>query len=426
MPTTLHADVLIFGGGIAGLWTLARLKRLGFSCVLVESHALGSGQTIASQGIIHGGLKYALDGQVGGAAAAIAAMPELWRDCLAGNATAPIDLRGVPILSEHYHYWTSQGVLSRLAGAGASRVMRTAVERLGPTDRPPLLRDAPAGIGGVDVYRVGEMVLDARLLVEKLAASGRGRILQASLATGHEPARTAGPVRLHCADGREVEVNAQAILLCAGVGNENLLGRFAIADAIQLRTQRRPLHMLMLRSAPGALYGHCVGTSSSPRLTITSGQIAGTEEHVWYIGGQIAESGNDRSADEQIAAAKREVAECMPWLALPAAARWATLRIDRAEGVPQGGSSPLLPGMRPDVPVVVTKGRTIAAWPTKLAFAPLLADEVVTLLNSMNVSPRADAALDSPLPASAAPPIAPHVWDREDILWNIAPSAQPA
>jgi len=426
MPTTLHADVLIFGGGIAGLWTLARLKRLGFSCVLVESHALGSGQTIASQGIIHGGLKYALDGQVGGAAAAIAAMPDLWRDCLTGNANAPIDLRGVPILSEHYHYWTSHGVLSRIAGAGASKVMRTPVERLSAADRPPLLRDAPAGMGGVDVYRVGEMVLDARLLVEKLADSGRGRILKASLATGYEPARTSGPVRLQCADGREVEVKAQAMLLCAGAGNETLLARFAIADAIELKTQRRPLHMLMVRGTPGPLFGHCVGTSSSPRLTITSGQMAGTNEHVWYIGGQIAETGNDRSPEEQIAAAKRELGECMPWLTLPATSRWATLRIDRAEGVPTGTGSSLLPGMRPDVPVVVAKGRTIAAWPTKLAFAPLLADEVVALLNSMNVSPHADAALDSPLPASAAPPIAPHVWDREDILWNNDPSAQPA
>ena len=60
----LHLDVLIFGGGAAGLWLLddpaskpgsySRGLAAGIRC------NLGEGQTISSQGIIHGGLKYAL------------------------------------------------------------------------------------------------------------------------------------------------------------------------------------------------------------------------------------------------------------------------------------------------------------------------------------------------------------------------------
>ena len=49
-------DILIFGGGIAGLWTLHRLRRAGFAACLLESSSLGSTQSIGSQGIIHGGL----------------------------------------------------------------------------------------------------------------------------------------------------------------------------------------------------------------------------------------------------------------------------------------------------------------------------------------------------------------------------------
>ena len=39
---------------------------------------------IASQGMIHGGVKYALSGAWGGGSDAISTMPDTWRDCLQG------------------------------------------------------------------------------------------------------------------------------------------------------------------------------------------------------------------------------------------------------------------------------------------------------------------------------------------------------
>ena len=57
-----RVDVLIFGGGGAGLWLLDELHRAGHRVMLAECDALGAGQTVASQGIIHGGLKYTLPG----------------------------------------------------------------------------------------------------------------------------------------------------------------------------------------------------------------------------------------------------------------------------------------------------------------------------------------------------------------------------
>jgi len=62
MPSPISTDVLIVGAGVAGLWLNARLRRQGFSTVLVESASLGGGQSVKSQGIIHGGAKYALHG----------------------------------------------------------------------------------------------------------------------------------------------------------------------------------------------------------------------------------------------------------------------------------------------------------------------------------------------------------------------------
>ncbi|HEY6200467.1 MAG TPA: FAD-dependent oxidoreductase, partial [Candidatus Binatia bacterium] len=55
----MRLDVLIFGGGAAGLWCLERFRSAGYHALLLESAALGCGQTIAAQGIIHGGGKYA-------------------------------------------------------------------------------------------------------------------------------------------------------------------------------------------------------------------------------------------------------------------------------------------------------------------------------------------------------------------------------
>ena len=55
--STVTTDIVIFGGGIAGLWLLNRLQQQGLDVILLESAGLGGGQSLASQGIIHGGLK---------------------------------------------------------------------------------------------------------------------------------------------------------------------------------------------------------------------------------------------------------------------------------------------------------------------------------------------------------------------------------
>ena len=64
MTPSYSTDIVIFGGGIAGLWLLDRLRIQGYQVILLESSSLGGGQTYASQGIIHGGLKYALGGSI--------------------------------------------------------------------------------------------------------------------------------------------------------------------------------------------------------------------------------------------------------------------------------------------------------------------------------------------------------------------------
>lgn len=408
MRRTIDIDVLVYGGGVAGLWTLARLQREGYSCVLLEAHALGAGQTIASQGIIHGGIKYALTGEAGAASKAIAAMPEVWRQCLAG--AGELDLLRVRVLSEKQHLWTTPGIGSRIAGVAASKVIRTAVRSV-PRDS----RDAPFDRAprGVDVYEVEEPVLDPRSVVSALAECAGAPILVTDLGAHGLGSRGVGLLIENGQVRDRVEFHAKRCVLAAGAGNAGLVSAFGYTsigdEPPYARPQKRPLHMIMVRGNLPMIYGHCVGMSDKPRVTITS-QSDPQGRTVWYVGGTIAETGVGHAREAQIHAAQRAIAECVPWVSLEGT-QWSSLMIDRAEGT-FGDSG----DQRPDGPFVFATDDIILTWPTKLAFAPLLAERVLECLRNQDVRPTPVDLSDLaswPRPAIAALP-----WEKEGVEWT--------
>jgi glycerol-3-phosphate dehydrogenase len=85
MKKTVETDIAIIGGGIAGLWLLNRLRQEGYSVILLESVTLGGGQTNKAQGILHEGVKYALQGTLSPSSNAITHMPTIWKQCLEGR-----------------------------------------------------------------------------------------------------------------------------------------------------------------------------------------------------------------------------------------------------------------------------------------------------------------------------------------------------
>ena len=105
MKSYYSCDIVLFGGGIAGLWLLHRLRQTGYNAVLLEASKLGSEQTFLSQGIIHGGLKYSLSGSLSNAENNIARMPERWRACFRGQGE--IDLSDSLISSARYYMWSN-------------------------------------------------------------------------------------------------------------------------------------------------------------------------------------------------------------------------------------------------------------------------------------------------------------------------------
>jgi glycine/D-amino acid oxidase-like deaminating enzyme len=383
-----HLDIAIFGAGIAGLWTLAHLRQAGYRVALFERHALGGVQSIASQGIIHGGTKYALTGRLTGSAMAIGEMPGIWRAALAGRGE--IDLRGVHVLSPHQYLWTTGSLASGLAGFFADKVMQSRIQPLDPAVYPPPF-DASSFHGSL--YRLDEPVLDPLSLMRVLD----GRVGERCFLLSQPPSieRTAAGWRCSAAQGPSF--TARALVLAAGAGNARLL-RALGRERPPMQT--RPLHMLMLRGDLPLLTAHCLGASANPRLTITSYPLDGGRV-VWYLGGQVAEAGVERTPSAQIQAGRDELAELLPWVRFDGV-EWATLRIDRAEAATAGGR-------RPDDAFVDSDNGVITCWPTKLAFAPRVAALVATAVSDAGLMP-SDAA--GPPADWPHPPLAQLPWDE--------------
>lgn len=353
-------DVVIFGGGVAGLWLLDELRRRGRSAILLEAQALGTGQTVAAQGILHGGLKYTLQGLLTKSAAKIREMPEIWRACLDGRQEP--NLSSVRRRSDECFLWRTESLSSRLGMWGAQVGLRVTPQSLSVEDRPEVLRRCPG-----TVARLSEQVISTVSLLEVLAACHRGHVFQASPADVSWECRAPGEVTgIHL---RGTCLRPRWVVFTAGAGNG------ALRRAVHLENeamQRRPLHMVLVRGALPALHGHCVDGAKT-RVTITSdSDIAGRV--VWQVGGQIAEDGVSWDAPLLIEHARRELSAVLPNVDF-SGTEWATYRVDRAEGwMPRG--------QRPETVQVRCDGNCVTAWPTKLALAPQLAVELCDRLES--------------------------------------------
>jgi len=390
----IRVDTVVIGGGVAALWTANRLKSAGQSvCVLTHS-PLGQGQSLAAQGVIHGGLKYALGGGLTDSSEALADMPARWLAALRGEG--PVDLGGAQLLSDHQVLWSLPGMVSRVAGFFGSRAVRGRAERLARRDYPPVF-DTPDYRGSL--FRIEEPVVDPVSVILELARGVADETWLVDWEKNAEILADGGRVdgiRLTEPDGTSVVLAADRYVFAAGAGNGELLERAGIHSP---RMQRRPLHQLVIR-APDLpdFYSVCVGRGPKPPLVSTT-HVDGRGRRIWYIGGEIAEAeGVARDEIEQIEAGKALFDRLVPWVDL-SGAEWFTWRGDRAE--PQTES-----GARPPGAFCRRVGNVLVAWPTKLALAPDLADQV--LAEAGDPGGHEPIRLELPRPSVGTPP-----WDRE-------------
>lgn len=398
-------DICIMGGGITGLWALNRLKKLGYSVVLFETNALGSGQTICSQGIIHGGLKYALTGFLTKSSHSIEEMPKRWKSCLEG--LGEIDLSDVKILSNDQFLWSTGSLTSDLTTFFASKTLSSRIQKLKTSDYPNILQnEAFKG----NVYRLDEIVLDVPSLVDSLAKKHLKSIFKIDTVLGfqfHEnnaEQKTLKSVIVQNQD-LKLELTAQHYLFSAGEGNAKLLELCGISNLPKM--QCRPLHMVLV-SLPHSypFYAHCIDNGSNPRITITS-HMSKEGKQIWYLGGQIAEEGVKKNKQEQVMSAKKELKDLFPWLNLEQA-QFSSFFINRAEIQQKEGK-------RPESFYLEQMSNLFIAWPTKLALAPLLCDQLIHTLKDQKIVQGQDSLdgsnLDSLNTLMKSPNIATPIWN---------------
>ena len=213
-----NVDIIIIGGGVAGLWTLNRLCQLGFRTILLENNALGAGQTIRSQGIIHGGIKYALKGNLTRSSEAIATMPMVWQNCLEGHGE--IDLTQVHVLSPYHYLWSTGKLLAKVNQFLANKVLASHSEAIVKADYPVIFQH-PQFKG--QVYRVRENVLDVRSLLQALAAPHQEAIVKINKVSVNQEQGTIDSLTITGDRQTTTTLTAKAYIFTAGSSNEALV-----------------------------------------------------------------------------------------------------------------------------------------------------------------------------------------------------------
>ncbi len=390
----MEVDALLLGGGIAGLWTLDHLRRQGFRVLLAENRALGTGQTISSQGIIHGGLKYSLRGMLTPSAREIREMPLVWRECLSGQREP--NLSRTLIRGHSCHLWQTSTLASQAGMLGAQLNLQVKPRPLSEAQRPEILQGTPG-----QVFRLDEQVLSPASLLECFLERNAPWLLKIDAEQGMEWTSTSADgaeVRLRNGDS-SLRLRARCVILTAGAGNA-LLSRQA---GHEQSMQRRPLRMVLMRGPLPVFQGHCIDGAKT-RLTVTS-EVLSREETVWQLGGQLAEQGAGQSEQECLQRAVAEVRATLPAIDL-ASVRFASYEIDRAER-----KSGL--GLRPDTPQLLREGRTVTCWPTKLAFAPRVAELLEQMLKQeLGITPTDPADWVAELSGWERPPVARSPWEE--------------
>ena len=396
----MRLDALIFGGGAAGLWLLDRLSRDGHHVLLLEARSLGSGQTVASQGIIHGGLKYTLSGLLTKSAKNIREMPNVWRDSLLGKSTP--NLTRTRVRSDCCYLWQTDSLTSRAGMIGARIGLRIKPETISMDERP----DALNGVYGT-VARLPEQVISPQSFIQDLANQYHDRILKIDADKGLEfdldsPGEVKSVRLVSPTDGSTLMLNPRQVIFTAGGGNARLRKRTGLSSDVM---QRRPLHMVVVRGHQlPELNGHCLDGAKT-RVTITS-QMDSQGRMVWQVGGQVAEDGVKLDPGALTEHAWGELLSVLPGVDLRDT-EWTTYSTDRAEGATANGS-------RPETIQVLCAGNVTTGWPTKLVLAPVLANEIASRATSPYVSAPFDT---TPFAAWPRPSVATLPWEEEGHHW---------
>src|SRR5438105_10028382 len=209
-------DIAIVGGGATGLGVALDAAARGYTVALVESHDFAKGTSSRATKLVHGGVRYLAQGNIG-------LVREALRERTILLANAPHLAQPLPFVVPAYSYFDTAlygaglkayDVLAGRAGLGATEIL----------GRGETLRDLPTiraqGLKGGVKYWDGQFD-DARLaLALARTAASKGAVAInycAATALRHRDGKVCG---LQCRDGetgQTYELEARCVINAAGV-----------------------------------------------------------------------------------------------------------------------------------------------------------------------------------------------------------------
>lgn len=236
-------DFLIIGGGATGLGAAVEAAARGHRVALVEGHDFAKGTSSRSTKLVHGGVRYLAQGNIGLVRDALRERGRLRR-----NAAHLV--RDLEFVIPAYDWWAGPyygvglklyDVLAGKLGLGTSKL----ISKANALERIPTLEDN--GLQGGVVYFDGQFD-DARLAVTlALTASDHGAALvnyAPVVSLLHTGDRVTGAVVRDLETGNEIEVHAKAVINSTGVFAD-AVRKMDDPDAVSVLSPSQGVHLVL-------------------------------------------------------------------------------------------------------------------------------------------------------------------------------------
>jgi glycerol-3-phosphate dehydrogenase len=280
-------DVLVIGGGVTGCGVALDAAGRGLSVALLEKRDFAAGTSSRSSKLIHGGLRYLEQFDIG------LVREALHERRLLVEKIAPHLVHPTPFLLPLKHRaWDRLYLGSGLLLYDALAGLRPAMPRHRHLSRGACLRAVPslredALVGGIRYYDA--QVDDARFsLMLALTATAYGALCAPAvgvIAFLHQEERISGARVRDLESGDEFEVRARAVINATGVWTTEV-ERLAGVEAPMMVRPSKGVHVVVPKARIDSAYALILPTEKSVLFVLPWGNqwIVGTTDTDWHFG----------------------------------------------------------------------------------------------------------------------------------------------